>query len=91
MPNAITTTNPGYIFRGRGRSKKNKLATDILRKSTVTDSHYDMFVIPVTTLLTLSELAPHQDMLKTGQLVRATPEHIGKIIFVSHEWSGNKS
>ena len=50
-----------------------------------------MFVIPVTKLLALSELAPHQDMLKTGQLVRVTPEHIGKIIFVSHEWSGHTS
>ena len=88
MPSA-TIINPGYIFHGRRSAKKNKLAA--LLTSTVSDAHYDMFVIPVTTLLAMSELAPHQDMLKSGQLVRVTPEHIGKIIFVSHEWSGYNS
>ena len=89
MPNA--TINLGDIFHGRRCTHtKNKLAAALLT-TTVSEEQYDMFVIPVTTLLTLSELAPHQDMLKTGQLVRATPEHVGKIIFVSHEWSGYKS
>ena len=87
MPNA--TTNLGDIFHGRRSTTKNKLAPSSM--STVTKEHYDMFVIPVTALLAMSELAPHQDMLKTGQLVCATPEHLGKIIFVSHEWSGKKS
>ena len=87
MPDA--TTKLGDIFHSRKSAKNNKLAPR--RNSTVSEEHYGMFVIPVTTLLNLSELAPHQDMLKTGQLVRVTPEHIGKIIFVSHEWSGYKS
>ena len=85
MPNA--TTNLGDIFHGQRSTTKNKLAPR-RRRSTVSKERYGMFVMPVTTLLTLSELAPHQDMLKTGQLVRATSEHVGKIIFVSHEWSG---
>ena len=86
---ANATTNLGDIFHGR--RKKNKLAAAPRHMHTVSEEQYAMFVIPVTQLLALSELAPHQDMLKTGQLVRVTPEHIGKIIFVSHEWSGNKS
>ena len=47
-----------------------------------------MYVMPVKVLLKLTKLLPHQDMLKTGRLVRVTPEHAGKIIFVSHEWTG---
>ena len=85
-------TNLGDIFRGRrSTKKKNKLAAAPRRMSTVSEEFYDMFVIPVTTLLTMSKLTPHQDMLKARQLVRATPEHLGKIIFVSHEWSGYTS
>ena len=86
------SSNLGDIFHGR-RSTNNKRAAAPRRRrlSTVSVEQYQMFVIPVTTLLTLSELAPHQDMLKTGQLVCATSEHVGKIIFVSHEWSGYTS
>ena len=56
---------------------------DTLCKSTITHEHYPMYAIPVPVVLKLTEILPHQDMLKMGQLVRVTPLHAGKIIFVS--------
>ena len=79
----------GQIFFEQDRraakknSKKNSVLDDILRKSTITHEHYPMFAIPVPVFLKLTEIQPHQDMLKMGQLVRVTPLHAGKIIFVS--------
>ena len=67
----------------RAAKKRNSVLDDILRKSTVTHEHYPMFAIPVLAFLKLPELLPHQDMLKMGQLVRVTPLHAGKVIFVS--------
>ena len=54
----------------------------------MTREEYPMFVLPVPTIFQITEILPHQDMLKTGQLVRVTAEHLGKIIFISHEWTG---
>ena len=76
----------GRIFLKYDRQdakKKNSVLDDILRKSTITQEHYPMYAIPVPVLLKLTEILPHQDMLKMGQLVRVTPLHAGKIIFVS--------
>ena len=50
-----------------------------------------MFVLSVPAVLRLTELSPHQELLRTGQLTRVTPMHIGKIIFVSHEWTSYDS
>ena len=61
------------------------------KTSTITQEHYAMFAIPVPVLFQLTVLHPHQDMLKTGQLVRLAEEHVGKVIFVSHEWTGTDS
>ena len=47
-----------------------------------------MFLVSVPTLLQLTAFRPHQEMLRAGQLIRAAPEHAGKVIFISHEWSG---
>ena len=76
----------GRIFFEQDRQdakKKNIVLDDILRKSTITHEHYPMFAIPVPVILKLTGLLPHQDMLKMGQLVRVTPLHAGKVIFVS--------
>ena len=74
----------GQIFGERDRrAASGAKVASIRRTSTVTDEHYPMFVIPVPAVLKLNALLPHQDMLKMGLLVRVTPLHAGKIIFVS--------
>jgi len=78
--NARTTTNTAKVRHS---------PASLRRTSTVSEEAYPMFVLPVPILLQLTEMLPHQDMLKTGQLVQVTPQHIGKIIFVSHEWTGH--
>ena len=76
----------GQIFfkkEHRAAKKRSSVLDNSLSKSTITDERYPMFAIPVPVFLKLPELLPHQDMLKMGQLVRVTPIHAGKIIFVS--------
>ena len=72
------------FFKYDRQDAKKKNSVDASRRfSTVTDEHYPMYAIPVPVFLKLTELLPHQDMLKMGQLVRVTPLHAGKVIFVS--------
>ena len=75
----------GQIFfkYDRQDAKKKNSVHASRRFSTVTDEHYPMFAIPVPVVLKLTKILPHQDMLKMGQLVRVTPLHAGKVIFVS--------
>ena len=72
-----------FKYDRQDAKRKNSVVDDILRKSTITHEHYLMYAIPVPVFLKMPELLPHQDMLKMGQLVRVTPLHAGKVIFVS--------
>ena len=57
--------------------------------ATACEMNYGMWLVPVSKLLALERLEPHQEMLRRGALVeyRAT-EHAGRVIFVSHQWAG---
>ena len=82
--------------RKTSRKRNNKIGSavasqTIRRHSTISDERYPMYVLSVPTILRLAELQPHQDMLKMGLLQQVTKEHIGKVIFVSHEWCGLES
>ena len=54
-------------------------------------TRYPMLVMTVATLLGLTELLPHQDMLREKLLIPYDPLTMaGRIIFVSHQWTGHK-
>ena len=55
--------------------------------STAVPIEYPMYVLPMQTLLSLDELPPHQQCLASSMLQPWSSDMVGKIIFVSHQWT----
>lgn len=47
-----------------------------------------MYLISVSTFLTLDRLLPHQTLRHRGLLVERTDAHDGNVLFISHQWLG---
>ena len=45
-----------------------------------------MYVLPVGTFLALTAMRDHDDLLRSGALVEFK-HHLGKAVFVSHQWT----
>ena len=48
---------------------------------------YQFYVLPVATLLEMSEWEPHQILLDQGKLVKGDEVEESEIIFVTHQWT----
>lgn len=47
-----------------------------------------MFLLPISRVLMLDTLRPHQELLAKGWLVQYSVDILARIIFVSHQWLG---
>lgn len=52
-------------------------------------TRYPMLVVAVPVLLGLAEMIPHQRMLADKLLVPYDASMVGRVIFVSHQWTGH--
>jgi len=70
----MTTLFPQVSSRGKGGVAHTFKTT------------YPMYVIPVKTLMEMTEFLPHHEMQRQGFLTAYTPELQGRVLGVSHQW-----
>ena len=69
------------------RRSSSGLALRVARSGkTAIPIHYPMYLMPVSELLKLSELRPHQELLAAGKLVPWDAE-LKTVFFLSHQWT----
>ena len=56
--------------------------------STSIQEYYPMWVMSIDELLSMDKMRPHQALLRDGRLRKATADLAGRVIFVSHQWTG---
>ena len=49
---------------------------------------YSFWVVRTEDVLAMKTFKPHQQLLGEGKLVRWTPETVGPVAFISHQWLG---
>jgi hypothetical protein len=75
---------------GRGTRRFATNTSGVVMADMMT-TRYPMLVMTVATLLGLTELLPHQDMLRTKKLLPYDQfTMLGRVIFVSHQWTGHR-
>ena len=73
---------------GGGRRASAQVQDDLMahnrrRGSTSIQASYDMWVMPVATFISLTELKPHQEMVAEG-LVKKWDPSMSAVFFLSH-------
>ena len=56
------------------------------RSSTSVFAQYEMYVMPIATFVSLSELKPHQELLAERKIKRWDPS-MKSVFFLSHQWT----
>ena len=87
LPTALPPVLAGSLFLfERWRRSAEKIRADFM--STSIQEYYPMWVMSIDELLSMDKMRPHQALLRDGRLRKATPDLAGRIIFVSHQWTG---
>ena len=78
----------GFAGKGsRRRSRVNPRNVSMRRtQETAVAMKYQMWLLPTSEFLRLSEFKPHEELLAEGKLVRVDPS-MQNIFYLSHEWT----
>lgn len=81
--------NNGILWNRRTNSVKvqdDMMAHNRRRGSTSITATYEMWVMPVATFISLTELRPHQEMV-AERLVKQWDPSMRAVFFLSHQWT----